>query len=74
MNAIAGLLCILHAQYGDEMQSACFERISLVQNNQEKVETGTFTIIAPHFSEEEQYNFIWLEIKGENNPFQKCVF
>ena len=74
MNAIAGLLCILHAQYGDEMQSACFERLSLVQNNQGKVETGTFTIIAPHFSEEEQYNFIWLEIKGENNPFQKCVF
>lgn len=70
MNAIAGLLCIMHAQYGEEMQSACFERIPLIQDSQDRVETNTFTITAPNFLEEEKYNFIWEVIKKESEPVQ----
>lgn len=70
MNAISGLLCILHAQYGEEMQSACFEGISMAQDSEAKVETGTFNIIAPTFQDAEQYDFVWNDIKNQPDPVQ----
>lgn len=74
MNAISGLLCILHAQIGENMDRVCFEGIGVTQMSQEQVSNGTFTIIAPVFSEEEQYDFIWDNIKGDSNPVNKYPF
>ena len=67
MNALAGLLCLLHAQIGEEMAVACFEGISTIQEDQNKVETESFDIYAPSFSDAEQYEFVWNMMK-DNDP------
>lgn len=74
MNAIAGLLCILHAQFGSQMITACYEGIGTMQNSQEIVETGTFVIKAPSFIDAEKYDFIWDESKGVKVPVRNYSF
>lgn len=74
MNAIAGLLCILHAQIGEEMDNACFEGIATQQNSQDKVVNSTFTICAPAFSDAEMYDFIWDNSKGVKVAVQSYTF
>ncbi len=74
MNAIAGLLCILHAQFGEDMAEVCFEQVTAIQNDQQKVETGTFIISAPSFTDSEQYEFIWDDIKSNSNVVNNYIF
>lgn len=74
MNAVAGLLCILHAQYGENMVGACYEGFSVTQSSQEKLSTGTFIIQTPHFLDDEQYDFIWDDIKGQAHPVENYTF
>ena len=63
MNSIAALLCLLHAQYGEDMEEACQLGISAMQNNQLKVDTDTFVLEAPDFAGDE-YEFDWDKIKS----------
>ena len=74
MNSIAALLCILHAQVGSLMHSACYEGLSSIGENQKELITGTFTLIVPNYSDDEQYDFVWNHIKNEDNPIQKYSF
>jgi len=74
MNAISALLCILHAQYGEKMDRASFEGNGVSQISQEEIRTNTFTIMAPHFPDDEQYEFIWATIKGNANSVQNYNF
>lgn len=74
MDAIAGLLCILHAQFGEDMAEVCFEQVTEPQNNQQKVETGTFVIQAPNFADAEKYEFIWDDIKSNPNVVNSYSF
>lgn len=74
MNSLAGLLCILHAQYGEKMAYGFVNNLSLGLNYQEQLEIEQFTIIAPTFPEAEQYDFIWDVLKTEPNPVQKYIF
>ena len=71
MKAVSGLLCILHAQFGEDMAEVCFEKVSAIQVKQDRVETDTFVIKAPIFNDSEQYSFIWDSIKTEQDPTQK---
>ena len=74
MNLVSGLLCILHAQYGENMDRACFDGNGVSQVLQEEVTTNTFTITAPHFADDDKYDFIWDSIKGDTNPIQNYLF
>lgn len=74
MNAIAALLCILHAQIGENMDSVCFEGIATQQSDQSKVVNGTFTITAPTFPEAETYDFVWDNSKGVSVAVQNYAF
>lgn len=74
MDAIAGLLCILHAQFGEDMAEVCFEQITAIQNDQQKVVTGTFVIQAPTFTDADKYEFIWDDIKNIPNPVLNYTF
>ena len=74
MNAIAGLLCILHAQIGEEMDNTCYEGFSTSQSVQGRVSNDTFRLLAPQFPEEEQYGFIWDTIKTGQEPVQQYRF
>lgn len=74
MSAVAGLLCILHAQIGENMDRACFEGNGIAQPRQDEVITNSFTIKAPTFTDAEQYEFIWDDIKGNSDAVQKYSF
>lgn len=74
MNAISALLCILHAQVGGMMHSACYEGNSSIPQTQRELMTGTFTLTAPSFLDEEQYEFVWNQIKYDTNPVNRFVF
>lgn len=68
MNAISALLCVLHSQVGGEMDIVGYNRMSILQTSESKVENDTFTIITPSFPEPEHYDFIWDNIKNESDP------
>lgn len=74
MNAVAGLLCILHAQIGERMDPVCFEGIAVQQNTQDEVVNGTFTIKAPTFTDAEKYGFIWDDSKGVKVAVKDFIF
>lgn len=74
MNAIAGLLCILHTQIGENMDNAYFEGAAIQQNSQDRVVNNTFTIFTPAFTDAEQYDFIWDNSKGVKVAVQSYTF
>lgn len=74
MNALAGLLCILHAQFGYQMISACYEGIGVLQESQDIVSNSTFIIHAPNFPDSEKYDFVWDNKKGVSVAVQNYVF
>lgn len=74
MSAVSGLLCILHSQFGENMQSVCFSGISKTQSSEDHVITDSFSIITPTYPETEQYGFIWDNIKRNANPIQNFQF
>ena len=74
MNALAGLICIMHAQYGEGMSHVGFSEFGTTDINEGIVETPMFTIKAPHFSDNEQYEFIWDDIKDTSEPVQKYIY
>jgi hypothetical protein len=74
MNAVAGLLCILHAQYGEGMATVGFNGFSTCNSDEGIIETELFTIIAPKFPNDDQYDFIWDSIEKDANPTQDYPF
>lgn len=74
MNAVAGLLSILHAQIGGKMDSVCFEGIAVQQDTQDEVVNGSFTIKAPTFPDTEKYSFIWNDSKGVKVAVNNFIF
>ncbi len=74
MNALAGLICIMHAQYGEGMSHLGFSEFGTTDINEGIVVTPIFTIRAPHFPDDEQYDFIWDIIKTTQEPFANYEF
>ena len=74
MNAFAGLLSILYAQYGVRMNYGYVTGLTTAQEDQCLLDLSDFTIYAPHFPEAEQYDFIWDDIKNTAAPIQQYPF
>ena len=74
VKAVAGLLCILHAQYGEGMSVVGYNGNGAIDADECLVETEMFTIHAPHFPENEKYGFVWDNIKTNPDPFQNYTF
>ena len=74
MNALAGLICIMHAQYGEGMSHVGFHEYGTTNINEGIVETPMFTIKAPHFPDEEKYGFIWDNIKTDQDSIVNYTF
>lgn len=74
MNALAGLICILHAQYGEGMSHVGYQEYGTTNINEGIVKTPIFTIKAPHFPDEEKYGFIWDNIKDDQDSIVNYVF
>ena len=52
MNALAGLICIMHAQYGEGMSHLGFSEYGTTDVNEGIIVTPMFTIKEPRFSDE----------------------
>ena len=74
MTAMAALLSILYAQLGENMDIGYTEGISVCQDDQAILVSGKFTLYAPHFPEEEQYDFKWNDLKEDANPIEHYQF
>ncbi|MCH5167952.1 MAG: hypothetical protein J1F35_08750 [Erysipelotrichales bacterium] len=74
INALGGLLCIIHAQIGENVSEIGFNGIPIMQNHEKEVNTEYFKIKPPSFPEEEQYEFYWDDIKNGENPVQTYSF
>ena len=74
MNALAGLICIMHAQYGEGMSHVGYSELGTNDIHEGTVETPMFTIKAPHFPDDEQYGFIWDNLANIHEPVQKYNF
>ena len=74
MTAMAGLLSILYAQLGENMDIGYSEGISVCQDKQDILESGKFTLYAPHFPEEDQYEFKWDDLKDTTDSVQQYAF
>lgn len=74
MNALAGLICIMHAQYGEGMSHVGYSELGTNNIHEGTVETPMFTIKAPHFPDDEQYGFIWDNLANIPQPVQKYNF
>ena len=67
MNAVAGLICILHAQVGDRVGGTDINGICEITNSQFEVNTNTFHLEVPVFPEAEQYSFVWSSLETLTN-------
>ncbi len=74
MNALAGLICIMHAQYGEGMSHVGFQEYGTTDINEGTVVTPMFTIKAPLFPDEEQYGFVWDNIMNGQDPIVNYSF
>lgn len=73
LEAICGLLCVVHSQIGDSVQEVFESNIYLISDDP-KVEVRSFTIIPPAIPDVEKYDFVWDEIKEDPNRFQSFPF
>ena len=73
LDAISGLLCVLHSQIGNSVQEVFESNIYLVSNDPD-VEVRSFKIIPPAIPDSEKYDFVWDDIKADPNRFQNFPF
>ena len=74
MLALAALLSIIHVQCGERMTVGFIDGLHIGPDSQEELALNDFTIYAPHFTEAEQYDFIWDNIKDAPEPVLKYPF
>lgn len=73
LDAICGLLCIIHSQIGEAVQSIYDSNIYF-SNSEPSVSVGEFEIFPSLFSDEEKYDFVWNDLKSDPNRFQQFYY
>ena len=73
LDAICGLLCIIHSQIGNASRRINGDN-HYVSTFEPNVSIGAFEIIPPQFSEEDSYDFVWNDLKSDPNRFQCFPF
>lgn len=73
LDAISGLLCIIHAQIGDGVQYV-FENNLYFSSDDLDVDVRSFKIIPYQIPDAEKYDFVWDDIKLDPNRFQRFQY
>ena len=73
LDAISGLLCIIHAQVGDVVQQV-FESNIYFSSDEVDVTVRSFKIYPYQFPDDEKYDFNWDYLKADPNRIQNFVF
>lgn len=69
LDAISGLLCIIHSQIGDSVQQVTKSELYFSSDDPE-VSVRSFTIIPSLIPDEEKYDFVWNDIETNPDRFQ----
>lgn len=73
LDAISGLLCVIHAQIGDAVQYV-FESNIYFSAEASYVDVRSFKIIPYQIPDADKYDFVWDDIKSASNRFQQFQF
>ena len=73
LDAISGLLCLIHAQVGDAVQRV-FESNIYLSSDEVGVTVRSFTIEPFQYPDNEKYDFAWTKLKTDPTPFQRFQF
>lgn len=74
LDAISGLLCIIHSQIGDAVQQVFESNIYYSNVDDDEVLVRSFRIIPFQFHDSEKYDFDWNNLKTDPNRFQRFQF
>ena len=74
LDAICGLLCIIHSQVGDTVQHVFQSNIYFSAVNDDNVTVRSFTIIPYQYPDNEKYDFVWGNMETDPNRFQRFQF
>ena len=73
LDAISGLLCIIYSQIGESVQQVA-KSIIYTSSVEPKVTVRSFTIIPSLVPDDDKYDFVWNDIKNDENRFQQFQF
>lgn len=73
LDAISGLLCVIHAQIGDAVQQV-FESNIYFSSDEVDVTVRSFQINSYQFPDNEKYDFDWDNLKTDPNRIQSFLF
>lgn len=74
LDAISGLLCVIHAQIGDSVQQVFESNIYFSSDDDDEVTVRSFKITPYQIQDAEKYDFVWDDIKTSPNCFQCFSF
>ena len=74
LEAISGLLCVIHAQIGDAVQHVFESNIYFSADDAVDVSVRSFTITPYQLPDSEKYDFDWDNLKTDPNRFQRFQF
>lgn len=74
LDAISGLLCIIHAQIGDEVQQVFESNIYFSADNAQEVLVRSFTVTPYAYPDNEKYDFVWGDMETDPNRFKRFLF
>ena len=73
LDAICGLLCVIHSQIGDSVQEV-FESNIYFSSLAPEVSVRSFIINPYRFPDVEKYDFVWDDLKSDSNRFQCFIY
>lgn len=73
LDAICGLLCIIHSEIGEDVQ-LIYDSNLYVSTSEPSVFVGEFEIIPSLFSDREKYDFVWEDLKSDPYRFQSFPY
>lgn len=74
LDAISGLLCVIYAQIGDNVQMVFDSNMYFSADDDIDIYVRSFQIIPYVFPENEKYDFNWRELQSDPNCFQIFPF
>ena len=74
LDAISGLLCIIHVQIGDAVQQLFESNIYFSADDDVEVSVRSFTIKPCQIPDTEKYDFVWDHLETDPNRFERFQF
>lgn len=74
MQAICGLLCILHVQFGKRLNGLTTQGANYIIVNSETISVSSFTITPHQWQDSDKYDFDWDSLSSDADAFSQFTF